>query len=686
MTLPAIRLSIALFAALTLNAFASDLLLNDCNTAAAWAGSNGATVIAAAGPSDPAIQITLPANNGGAIPEAYVTNAATAPYVPSGSTATYDGITFWVKGDGSTAWGNIALWYDNVNYYRAYAQFPITTAWAQVFIPWREFYQRSLTGRLETQYPQIFGILFTNSTNVFDGHPLQAVPAMSYQVDNIAMAASIPLAPTPLPTGISIRNTIAKLKAKQPVKIVVAGASIAWGLKCPNPGTDCWPYKLQQLLQTQFGYSNITVINTAIGGFGSFQGACTLGWFSFSQEPIDLIITCDWDTNDHFNASALDSEIGHNYENLFGYALRQNQFELMNVQSGLIVDPSTPGAFHSMDATNATVQGVCNAMNIYTADMYGKFQALGEQWLHDNYYDFAGGYFDTVHFNALAHTAAAQIVLDAFIAAATNHPPTVTSAATATPNPASVNQSVTFSSSGSDLDNDTLAYAWDFGDSSSGSGASATHSYSAVGTYTAVVTISDGNGGSVTSSIAVTINADSSGGGTGGGVTGGTGGGGGSGGGGTTLSFTVARMSGGAKFKSGGHDFCSLSGILPQVPAGFNPNQQTLVLNIKGATVTFLLNAKGQGKAANGAIQLKLKRAKPAKGTKVGVFPGGDVAFVAKIQKGTWAAIWEMDPAVTVATPLYDIPVTIQFAGTVYATTVQAAYSSKAGIGAKFKK
>jgi plastocyanin len=88
-----------------------------------------------------------------------------------------------------------------------------------------------------------------------------------------------------------------------------------------------------------------------------------------------------------------------------------------------------------------------------------------------------------------------------------NQPPVITSVATATPASATTGQSVTFASAASDPNGDALTYGWNFGDGVMGSGATATHAYSAAGTYNAVVTITDGKGGSVASSVSVTVSA-----------------------------------------------------------------------------------------------------------------------------------------------------------------------------------
>jgi hypothetical protein len=61
-----------------------------------------------------------------------------------------------------------------------------------------------------------------------------------------------------------------------------------------------------------------------------------------------------------------------------------------------------------------------------------------------------------------------------------------------------------FTAAATDPDGDTLTYRWDFGDGSTGTGALVEHAYSSAGTYTAVVTVSDGTE-SVTDSVALTL-------------------------------------------------------------------------------------------------------------------------------------------------------------------------------------
>lgn len=76
--------------------------------------------------------------------------------------------------------------------------------------------------------------------------------------------------------------------------------------------------------------------------------------------------------------------------------------------------------------------------------------------------------------------------------------------ASATPTSGAAPLDVQFNASASsDPDNDPLTFSWDFGDGTNGSGATPSHRYNAPGTYNAVVTVSDGRGGTDTATVRI---------------------------------------------------------------------------------------------------------------------------------------------------------------------------------------
>jgi PKD repeat protein len=77
----------------------------------------------------------------------------------------------------------------------------------------------------------------------------------------------------------------------------------------------------------------------------------------------------------------------------------------------------------------------------------------------------------------------------------------VVSAPTASTTTQLVGINVMFNVQATDADNDTLTYAWDFGDGLTGSGASPAHVYTTAGTFNVKVTVDDGKGHKVPSTV-----------------------------------------------------------------------------------------------------------------------------------------------------------------------------------------
>ncbi|MBE7556839.1 MAG: PKD domain-containing protein [Anaerolineales bacterium] len=82
-----------------------------------------------------------------------------------------------------------------------------------------------------------------------------------------------------------------------------------------------------------------------------------------------------------------------------------------------------------------------------------------------------------------------------------------TAAATADQTSVNAGDTVNFDGSGStDPGNDSLSYTWDFDDGATSGGATTSHSWTSSGTYTIILTVSDGEGGVGTAQVQVTVN------------------------------------------------------------------------------------------------------------------------------------------------------------------------------------
>jgi len=86
-----------------------------------------------------------------------------------------------------------------------------------------------------------------------------------------------------------------------------------------------------------------------------------------------------------------------------------------------------------------------------------------------------------------------------------NSPPTAMVTATPTAGPSPL--TVAFNASGSTDSGTIVEYGWSFGDGSTGTGVSTSHTYTLVGSFTAVVTVTDNYGATDTASIGITVSA-----------------------------------------------------------------------------------------------------------------------------------------------------------------------------------
>jgi chitodextrinase len=311
--------------------------------------------------------------------------------------------------------------------------------------------------------------------------------------------------------------------------------------------------------------------------------------------------------------------------------------------------------------------------------------------------------------------------IGAYENSAMNGPPVIISTANANPNPANVNQSVAFGVAAADPDGDILTYTWDFGDNTTSTGASVTHIYSLAGTFTTTVTVSDGKGGSVQSSVAVTVNiaqppmftltvsngigsgsytsatvvtivANAAAAGqvfdqwTGAAVADANSP--------TTtlimpaadtfvratyknaysqpLPLTLTKLNGKVFFNSKGHDSVIAAGSLA-VPIGFKLAGTSITIDIGGATGSFTLNSKGTGKSRTSTFALHLRN--------------GAATFTASLKNGSWTDVWSALGMINanVTNSSIIIPVSLSVNGTTYAGTRHDVYTARKDKGGAFK-
>jgi glucose/arabinose dehydrogenase len=114
-----------------------------------------------------------------------------------------------------------------------------------------------------------------------------------------------------------------------------------------------------------------------------------------------------------------------------------------------------------------------------------------------------GPYENTQAFYYTTYAGGGQVRRIRFTGTANRNPVAV---ASANPSAGAAPLNVVFNAtSSSDPDSDQLSFSWNFGDGTTGTGATPTHLYSNTGTYNAVLTVSDGRGGTGTASVRIDV-------------------------------------------------------------------------------------------------------------------------------------------------------------------------------------
>jgi len=208
------------------------------------------------------------------------------------------GLSFWVKGDGSTHWGGLEL-IDGNDYALRYGYcFPIdSTEWTRVVVPWRDLIPElagPLVGAKGGFAPSAF-------RNVWFGKWFywRERPAHAYAIDQMVLEKTIDLGPADATAdGAGAARVLAKLKAKKPVTIVTMGDSLSDKRHWANRQV-LWSELLVGKIKEKYG-AEATLVNPAIGGTTLTQNLILMPqWLKGTPKP-DLVTVWfgfnDWDS------------------------------------------------------------------------------------------------------------------------------------------------------------------------------------------------------------------------------------------------------------------------------------------------------------------------------------------------------------------------------------------------------
>jgi lysophospholipase L1-like esterase len=313
------------------------------------------------------------------------------------------GISFWVKGDGSSNWGGLEM-IDQSNFAFRYAYcFPIdSTEWRKITVPWCDLIPETPAGKLvdaKTGYaPSKFGNLWFGKWYYW-----REYPACSFAIDQIALEKSIPLDTTDYTPAVpGTPRLLAKLKAKQPVTVVTMGDSLSDKRHWANQKV-LWSEVLAAKLKETYG-SEMKLVNPALGGTQLTQNLILMPrWLKDTPAP-DLVTVWfgynDWDSGMR----------GEQFKDVLRLAVDRIR-RMTKGKSEIVLLTTSPalGRWDEMEELAAAVRSVAAEKKTGLADVSAAFHKTGA----DEKVRATLFAWDKTHLGEAGHALAAETAIQA---------------------------------------------------------------------------------------------------------------------------------------------------------------------------------------------------------------------------------------------------------------------------------
>ncbi|GMV79841.1 MAG: hypothetical protein AMXMBFR7_10250 [Planctomycetota bacterium] len=152
--------------------------------------------------------------------------------------------------------------------------------------------------------------------------------------------------------------------------------------------------------------------------------------------------------------------------------------------------------------------------------------------------------------------------------------------------------------------------------------------------------------------------------------------------------LSVTRVAGAVRFTKPGLDTLTLAGTLPEVPAALEAEGVLVRVEVAGAEVPFVLDAKGKGLSQQGTLKFTGTAFERETNGGSRRFIGGSASFTAILKRGDWAGVWTDYGLLPASGPTYMpllLPVRVRLGGRVFETEVSVLYLSRSAASGSIK-
>jgi len=319
------------------------------------------------------------------------------------------GVSFWAKGDGSSQWGSIAIGGTGSNHGYQYVYFfPLnSTEWQQHTVPWRDWVPEGPVdgiGQPGALPPcGIQSLRLGTRWNIT--HNNAKIPPHSYAVDEVELVATVP-PPSPPHQPRPLKEVIAKLRDRGPLRIICMGDSITAGTGLKSADTERYAVVLQEKLRRAMDAPQITCESRAVGG-ARLTDARAWVRRDFQGEAPDLV-TMLYGYNDKSGQWST-AQFAASLEDYI-----QRVADATGGKAAIVPIATIPGRgprYSMMDNFAQVVRDVSGKMGLECCDMPERLKFQGREGL----VQYMG---DMAHPNAEGHVLMAQVLTDWLVAKA----------------------------------------------------------------------------------------------------------------------------------------------------------------------------------------------------------------------------------------------------------------------------
>ena len=375
------------------HAGAEPVVPEDFENLAGWTAISGAAFKPAesAAIGEGAIRVTLP--------RMVSKQISRRPLEGSAAWDAYEGISFWVKGDGSDLFGSLAVGPRPSGSYTYVCYFPledtewhkITVAWADL-VPEGQYYPIGTPGALPPS--GIRAIRFGSRWTIY--HNNAKIPKHEYCIDHVKLEESVQkpgLPPKPRPFS----EILDLLKGGKRLHVVCMGDSITAGTSLADKDRERYAARLEVALREWLGNDQIACESRAVGG-ARLTDARAWVLRDFVGEPPDLV-TVLYGYNDK-SGSHIKPYFKDSLNDYIDRVVRKTGGKTAVLLMSTI--PGTGERFVMMDDFADAVRETAKERGLACFDLQKALKAIGREKIQDYFADQA-------HPNADGH----QLIADA---------------------------------------------------------------------------------------------------------------------------------------------------------------------------------------------------------------------------------------------------------------------------------